>query len=198
LYDPVSLEMALASYLDQDERLLWSGQPRHGLRFRALDALLIPFSLLWGGFAVFWETAVIVTGAPVYFVRWGIPFVLVGCYIVFGRFIVDAHRRARTFYGVTDERILIVSGSLAQQVKSLQLRTLTDISLNQRRDGSGTITFGPTDFTNIFLTAAWPGTGRAAPPCFDLIEQAREAYDIIRNAQRSAFSSDKTRAVIGS
>jgi hypothetical protein len=184
----MSLESALASYLDRDEHLLWSGQPRHGLCFRAQDALLIPFSLLWGGFAVFWEMSVIVSGAPFDFILWGIPFVLVGCYIVFGRFFVDAHNRARTFYGVTNERILIVSGTFTQKVKSLQLRTLTDVSMTQRGDGSGTITFGPIQFASTFTGTSWPGSGRYGPPCFDLIEQVREAYDIIRSAQRSAPS----------
>jgi hypothetical protein len=100
LHDSMSLESALAPYLDLDERLLSSGQPRHGIRLRAQDALLIPFSLLWGGFAVFWEMSVIVSGAPFFFMLWGIPFVLVGCYIVFGRFLVerikDTHARTPT------------------------------------------------------------------------------------------------------
>jgi hypothetical protein len=193
----MSLEAALASYLDPNEHLLWSGQPRHGLRFRAEDALLIPFSLLWGGFAVFWEVSVIVSGAPFLFMLCGIPFVLVGCYIVFCRFLVDAHNRARTFYGVTNERILIVSGTFTQQVKSLQIRTLTDVSLTQRGDGSGTIPFGPTYFANMFTGTSWPGAGRYGPPCFDLIEEVREVYDIIRGAQRSASVPEKPRAPAG-
>jgi hypothetical protein len=193
----MSLEMALAPYLDRDEHLLWSGQPRHGLRFRPQDALLIPFSLLWAGFAVFWEVTAIVSGAPFFFMLWGIPFVLIGCYIVFGRFFVDAHNRARTFYGVTNERILIVSGTFTQRVTSLQLRTLTDVSMSQRGDGSGTINFGPTHLGNMFTGTSWPGTGRYSAPCFDLIEQVREAYDIIRGAQRSASVLDKPRAPAG-
>jgi hypothetical protein len=33
---------------------------------------------------------------------------------------------------------------------------------------------------------SWPGAGRYAPPGFDMIEQAKEVCDIIRNAQRAA------------
>jgi hypothetical protein len=186
-----SPESTLTQQLDPTERLLWSGQPRTGIRFRGQDTYLIPFSLLWGGFAIFWEymalTQVSQTPGPVgvVFPLFGLPFVGIGLYIIFGRFFADAHSRARTFYGVTNERIIIISGFFTQQTKSLQLRTLTDVSLIQRSDGSGTITFGPTHIMNSFFPAgSWPGTGRYAPPSFDLIERAKEVYDIIRNAQR--------------
>lgn len=181
-----SSEMILAQQLDHGERLLWSGQPRTGIRLRAQDAFLIPFSILWCGFAIFWEASVINTGAPFFFKLWGIPFVCAGLFFVFGRFIVDARNRARTFYGITSERIIIISGVFSQQIKSLQLRTLADISLAQQSDGSGTITLGAGQSMNSFVpVGSWPGAQRYAPPSFDLIERAKEVYDIIRNAQRS-------------
>src|SRR5205809_7881260 len=93
--------------LSSGERLLWSGQPRRGFRLRSSDAFVIPFSLLWCGFAIFWETSVITKGAPFLFRLWGIPFVLVGLYIVFGRFIVDARTRERTFYGITSRELFL-------------------------------------------------------------------------------------------
>ena len=36
----------LDSYLDPGERLLWSGQPKQGVRLQATDVLMIPFSLI--------------------------------------------------------------------------------------------------------------------------------------------------------
>jgi Bacterial PH domain len=187
-----SAETILNAQLDSGERLLWSGQSRGGIRLRGQDVFLIPFSLLWGGFAIFWEFMVLhsVSKAPgpmgVFFPLFGVPFVVIGLYLIFGRFFVDAHARARTFYGVTNERIIIVSGLFSQQTKSLQLRTLTDISLTQRNDGSGTITFGPTFFMNGFFPGgSWPGAGRYAPPSFDQLDGAKNVYDIIRNAQKN-------------
>ena len=172
--------------LSSGERLLWSGQPRRGMRLRSSDAFLIPLSLLWCGFAIYWEVSAIAMGAPLFFTLWGIPFVLIGLYIVFGRFIVDARMRERTFYGVTSERIIIVSGLFSRQTKSLPLRTLSDISLTQRADGSGTITLGPVHPMAQRLPAGWPGIGQYAAPAFDLIDGAKQVYELIRQTQKSA------------
>jgi len=47
--------------------------------------------ILWAGFAIFWERSAIRDGDPFHLV--GVPFVVVGLYIVMGRFLVDAWRR---------------------------------------------------------------------------------------------------------
>ena len=71
------LENDLRPNLASDEKLIWTGRPKTGIVFRGSDLFLVPFSLLWGGFAIFWETSVIATDAPFFFKLWGIPFVLV-------------------------------------------------------------------------------------------------------------------------
>jgi Bacterial PH domain len=174
--------------LGSGERVLWSGQPKQGLFLRGADIFLIPFSLLWGGFAIFWEWSVIQSDAPPFFVLWGIPFVLIGLYLIIGRFFVEAKQRERTHYAVTSERILIVSGVLARQVKSLSLRTLTDVSLSERTSGEGTISFGgASGFSSMFGGFnAWPGMGAQMGPRFELIPKAKSVYEEIRTAQRKA------------
>ncbi len=62
---------------------------------------MIPFSLLWCGFAIFWEVSVLSTDGPLIFKLWGIPFVIVGLYMAVGRFFIDAKQRAKMYYGVT-------------------------------------------------------------------------------------------------
>lgn len=82
----IDAESAVRDQRGAGEHLLWSGKPKAGLRLRAGDVFMIPFSLMWGGFAVFWEWSVISSGAPFFFKLWGIPFVLVGVYMIAGRF----------------------------------------------------------------------------------------------------------------
>lgn len=177
---------AIERELSNCEKLLWSGQPRQGLCLRAWDAFVIPFSLLWCGFAVFWEYSVVKQGAPFFFMLWGIPFVAAGLYIVFGRFFVDAKMRERTHYAITNERLIIVKGLFSRQTKSLPLRTLSDISLTERTDGSGTITLGPSLMPFMqTLPGGWPGADKYSPPAFEMIEHAKETYELIRQAQRS-------------
>jgi len=185
---PTQLHSQIQPELGAGERVLWSGQPRQGLVIRGSDLLLIPFSLLWGGFAFFWEWTVLQSDAPIFFALWGIPFVLAGLYLILGRFFVEAKQRERTWYGVTNERIIIVSGLFSRKVKSLNLRTLTDLSLVETKRGEGHISFGSgSPFGSLFGGfAGWPGMEAYLGPRFDMIANTKTVYETIRTAQRAA------------
>jgi hypothetical protein len=183
------LPQQLAGALAASENVLWSGQPRHGLALRGADVFLIPFSLAWGGFAIFWEVTVLASNAPIFFALFGLFFVVVGLYLIIGRFFVDAMQRARTFYAVTADRIIIVSGLFSRTVRSIDLKTLGEMSLSERRDGSGSIVFGtPSPFDWMYggmsSWPSWSGWGTRWAPRFEFIENARTAYEIVRSAQR--------------
>jgi len=184
----------LTRELGSGERLLWSGRPRQGIIFRSSDIFMIPFSLFWGGFAFFWEFSVISgvtkhdapSGFNIIFPLFGLPFVLVGIYIIFGRFFTDAKQRQNTTYGVTNQRIIIKTGLFTLSTKSLNLRTLSDLSLDEKSNGYGIISFGPVNpYSRIGGSSSWPGARRYAPPCFDMIPDAKRVYEIIRQAQNA-------------
>jgi len=177
------LEEELKPNLSSGEKLMWTGKPKTGIVFRSSDFFIIPFSLLWFGFSVFWEASVMKTGAPLLFKLWGIPFVLIGLYITVGRFFADAMKRANTIYGITQDRIIIKSGIFNKTVKSLNIRTLSDITLDQKSDNSGTIILGPTDFTYSMIQGM-ERRGVRQSPRLELIEDVKIVYDKIIDIQR--------------
>ena len=97
---------------------------------------MIPFSLMWGGFSFFWEYEAVKSGGPLFFDLWGVPFLLVGLYMIVGRFFYEAMLRSRTYYGLTNQRVIIISGLLSQTVKSLQVKPLPTWHCRRKRRGS--------------------------------------------------------------
>ena len=179
----------ISGALAPGEHALWWGRPRQGLVLRGSDLFTIPFSLMWCGFAIFWESSAAGSAdAPGFMVLWGIPFVAVGLYMVIGRFFAEALQRSKTYYALTSDRVLIVSGVFSRTLKSLSLRTLSDITLTESRGGGGSITFGPQGpFASMFGgTSSWPGMQQQQSPRFDLIDDARAVHEQIRQAQRAS------------
>ncbi len=169
----------LTEYLDKEEKLIWTGQPKSGIIFKSSDLFLIPFSIIWCGFAFFWFFSATNSGAPFIFSMFGIPFMLIGLYFVFGRFIFDAKLRKNTFYGVTNERIIIKSGVLKKTINSYNIKTLSYLELEEKSDKSGIIFIAPKNPMNIWGNGMnWmPGTNNS--PSIEYIEQVKQVYNII-------------------
>lgn len=177
--------------LDRGERLIWAGSPKKGIVFRSTDVFMIPFSLMWGGFAIFWEFTAL-NSLPedadpfaYIFPIFGLPFVAIGLYLIFGRFFHDSIRRGKTYYGLTDQRVIIVSGIFNKSVKSLNLESLADISLTEKSDLSGTITFGnETQMATLVIGTSRRGNGAVVAPKFEFIQNAKDVYKKIRAQQQ--------------
>ena len=130
------------------ESVYWAGMPNLKIIFHSDDWAVVPFSLLWGGFAIFWEAGVLgywgngPRGGPSLFMAlWGIPFIVIGQYMIWGRFLYDAWVKRRTFYAVTNRRVLILQEGWRRKTSSTYLEAIPTIE----RDGiaTGTLWFGP-------------------------------------------------------
>jgi hypothetical protein len=168
------------------ERILWSGRPGQGLLLTGRDALLIPFSLMWGGFAIFWEaTALTQPNTQPFFGLWGIPFVLIALYLVAGRFLLDAWIRGGMVYAVTNRRILISRSGPFGKLTALSLDRLPDASISESAGGRGTIRFGePVPFWGGRNSISSWTPSLDPTPQFIAIENARSVFDQIQLATR--------------
>ena len=176
----------LANVLQPGEKILWEGRAQRGLMLRSQDAYLIPFSIMWCGFAIFWEFHAVRTAKAVpFFTLWGGMFVVIGLYFVIGRFIVDAVVRAGTIYGVTNHRVLISSGLFGRETRSIFLSMLPEMRISQKADGGGTIKFGPDPADYRRRIAVWTGS---LVPSFEGIDDVAAVHGLILKAHRAEAS----------
>lgn len=130
------------------ESVFWAGMPNPKVIFHSDDWAAVPFSLLWTGFFVFWEGTVLGywgngarRGSPSWFmVAWGIPFLVIGQYIVWGRFFHDAWLKRRTYYAVTSRRVLIFQEGWKRRTNWVFLESIPMIECEGT--ARGTLWFG--------------------------------------------------------
>lgn len=140
-------QTAILPELTPGESIMWTGQPNASVIFHKEDLLMIPFSLLWGGFAIFWEAAVSGfwgSGSQQrwpFGMVWGIPFVLIGQYLIWGRFFYTAWKKRRTHYGVTDYRVIVIQNGWRRQMASAYIDSLPTLVKERTSGGIGTLRF---------------------------------------------------------
>lgn len=188
-------EQVFKDELLPNESVLWAGQPSTKVVFTRGDIFLIPFSLLWGGFAIFWELGVLGMaahsqngGPPEIFPLFGIPFVLMGLYFIFGRFIYKNWRKKRTYYAVTNQRVLIMTRGASTNVQAAFTNTIPSISKSIRTDGIGTLVFGNMApaagmYQNTGMDFFGSSYGNVAPAFYD-VPNAQRVYELV-NSQRT-------------
>lgn len=167
------------AYLDEDETILWTGAPRPGLSFKPSDILLSGFGLFFFGFAVFWtvmagsmgsETGVFGLISPLF----GVPFILVGGYLLFGRFFWEAYVRGNTRYALTNRRAIVATSAMRRTMKSYPITRASEIELE----------YGPPDTVNFasrFVRTKRGGHSVAIG--FERIEDGAHVYRLLRRVR---------------
>jgi hypothetical protein len=194
--DPATIEQ----HLLPGERVLWTGRPNARPLLSPVDVFLVPFSLMWGGFAIFWELAVLTNtrGASAFLALWGIPFVVIGQYMIWGRFIVRRRQQRLTTYALTDRRALVVTQSAFgnERLQAAFLNQVPAVNLRRRRDGSGSIEFGSVSgffgmssmYRDAGMSFMTPGMSGPSHPVFTNIADVASVYRLAMDRQRATDS----------
>jgi hypothetical protein len=190
----------IAGELASGERLLWSGRPDSRRWFYAQDAVLVPFSLAWGSFAIFWEASVLSSrgaGGSVVNALWGVPFVAIGLYLIAGRLFARRWIRRHTLYALTDQRVISIGPSWprGERTTSVWLGSYPPVEKRPARGGQGTLLIGSFPRANRWLASepGWPGSRSASANAvvFADIADADEVYAKVRR-QLSELPSGRT------
>ncbi len=173
-----------AGYLDPDEELIWEGAPEvRTILIRKWDALLIPFSLVWGGFAVLWNVSVWSEVAPHLLFLWGLPFLILGLCIMIGRFFHDATRRRSTRHALTDKRAFIARHFFSRSLQEKKITPSLPLALVPGRRGP--VTLGEVVSALLHGAAgrgAW--SGESPDFAFEFIDDPESVYQLVRGIQR--------------
>ena len=101
----------------------------------------------------------------------------------FGRFWLSAKKCARTYYGLTDRRLIIVSGIFNRNTQSVAIRNLSGVILSKHKNGGGIISLGPLHpMYETFAAMAWVGAARNS--ALELDRNAEEVYEKIVTVQQ--------------
>jgi hypothetical protein len=198
-----TLKNALDKELTKDEKVAWIGVPDPSKMFTAQDIVMVPFTFMWGGFAIFWEVSVlrqvlsnpVISFFSIVFPLWGIPFVLIGLYMMFGRFFVKRKIKENTVYGITNKRVIVVQRWPQNKVISGDLSKIGKIS-KSGNDTIGNLIFGDDagiqtlSGMELFPTNSFRRKATDVLGFFDL-PRPREAYDIVTRARGSADKQNK-------
>lgn len=119
------------AYFLPDEYEIWRGKSKGMSPTKNLT--MIPFGVFFLAFALFWTISASSAGG--FFGVFGLPFIAVGMYMVFGENIVGK----KTYYVITNKKIY---RSQAGRVDMVDLSNLPPMRTEGYKNGAGSIYFG--------------------------------------------------------
>lgn len=143
-------QLRAQSELQPGESLYWTGVPDP----RRAAVVTLPaalFGIPFAGFALFWITMAYrgtqsmsksanngFTSAFNFFPLFGTPFLLIGLGIVLAPLWAYL-KSLNTVYAITNQRVLIISGTNTRSVKSLTPLDIVSVDHRERADGTGDV-----------------------------------------------------------
>lgn len=171
--------------LRKNENLLWIGQPRCDFVFVPYDWVLVTSALA----VLVLATLLWFTNDTVFDNSWVAIFCLfalgIGTYSL-ARFPLDLIRRRKTFFLVTNQRIIVkISTCLERTLKSVEYSSDFELSITSSPHDSFTIYFGRSNnFLNLIYPPNYPLFDWILPPSFYFLSDTSSVVEIIRDVLR--------------
>ena len=166
-------------YLEADEKLIWQGAPATGLRFSLSGLGLSVFGLFFLGFSVVWVTMAFAMGGDdsmgTVFPLFGVPFVLIGLWLVVGHWFFDAYKRKRARYALTNKRAVIARSLFGRRMESYPIDGLSPIYLVSGR--LDTVNFAQKTYRTKNGT-------QVRDIGFRFIPDGQEVYDLLQKVRK--------------
>ena len=164
------------AYLDPGEEILWHGSPDGKIRLRARNLVISAFGIFFFGFSIFWTLGAANSGDLI-FPLFGLPFMAVGFYLVFGTHFFDAHKRRHSYYTLTNKRAFIATNILTKKIKSYAVNAETDLE------------FQPGPPASIYFAKEMKSGQNGSytvPVGFEYVADGDTLYKLFRQVQRAA------------
>lgn len=182
---------AIGPELLAGETILWSGRPSTKVIFHSEDLLLIPFTLIWGGGVTAMAYKIFRDGR----LSGSVPdlmlivFVIVGQYIIWGRFFFAHWKKKRIFYAITNRRVVVVADTTRRKVVSSFIDTLQTLSKDASSENRGTVRFGASEPIWFRGMAIMDSMRVEDVPVFRDIEDVDSVYRLVYELREKARST---------
>lgn len=175
-------------WLTADERVLWQGKPEPDGSLAGSELSKgAPMLLLlgWGGFMLYkvLEDGNVPTGILIGICAFVGVWLLLACWMGFGRTMLALRRLRDTEYVVTNRRILRRTGST---VDALDSRSMESPVLLPHKDGRGTIRFGSASADLDIRHARHPALATAAAFALVAIPDAEQVLALLAAMEQAA------------
>ena len=133
----MNVDDEIKGHLVEGETVLWHGQPDINYYFRKEDIYIMPFGGFW----------MIMLMIPLFsfdrfnatMMTYYLPFIAIGVYMVLGRFILGKILKPKTFYTITNKRILFFQKSSKVNQIFIALEDISSIELQKNKNDTGSI-----------------------------------------------------------
>ncbi|MCB1390709.1 MAG: hypothetical protein KDK12_16465 [Rhodobacteraceae bacterium] len=174
--------------LAEGEQILWQGRPVEGVQVADFFGIRLVMGVFFTGFAILWIAGAHAmsrgTGGIDLFPLFGLPFVLVGLFLMIGYPFWDAYARARTWYTLTDRAAFIATGYFGR--RALARVPYAEMNILELQDNQpGTVWFKKELKVHHFSHRSSSGRRRQSTSTsiqrtgFRRIEAARAVYRLI-------------------